>query len=380
MASMLTAAFILLGGCSSAAPSHERLVIPSATVPNPIPTAAATGEPSPSPSRMPDATELDRYPAELAGVPYVFRRGPAGPLNVGRIGSTERLTLDRIDRFVGFFEEHVVTATPTRDALELNVLDFPSGRPASPPILVPSASDAALVMAGSEVVVWSGVDGDGVDHGVRAVSLVDGRVRDLLATARVSAGPNPARVITISESGSELATTICASGIDFVGDCLDTVVIDVATGRVRRTLHLGGRQVTTFTVDWALVDDPGRDVLIESKGKQSWSTVPFGLGFTVWGRRVTADSHLIADIGSLSSGVHTFVIVDTRNGGQTTLFHAAYGGNRNFWPQFSTDRALAFGYDASPADSYLSGDLDAATLDVATGTITEHAIHISLVP
>jgi hypothetical protein len=94
----------------------------------------------------------------------------------------------------------------------------------------------------------------------------------------------------------------------------------------------------------------------------------------MWGRHVTADGRLIGDIGSIADGHHTLVAVDPATGGQTILLRSLYG-TRNFWPQYSTDGALALGYDYNPPEV-----LDAATLDPATGKITEHGLHITFIP
>jgi hypothetical protein len=322
----------------------------------------------------------DRYPVELAGTPYVFRAGPDAPSMVGKIGTKDRLPLGSNARYLGFLDLHVVTAAAAADALEIRVREFPSGTDSRAPISVAGAAQAAILLAGSQVIVWTGVDGAGVDHGVEVVSLVDGGVHQVIAPKRVADGPSLEREVVVSVSGSELATTICATGIDFIGNCQPTVVIDVETGKVVRTLNLGGRKVTTFTAQWMLVGDVSRDLLVDTLGRQNWSTVPFGLGHTVWARRVTGDGHLIAEVASLADDIHTLVSFDPSTGRQRTLLRFAYGSNRNWWPELSTDGALALGYEPNPATSFVSGRLDAATLDVATLDITEHAIQVTLDP
>jgi hypothetical protein len=373
---------IVAGGCSPAASSERATApgIPSATPATTSDTSSATPTAPVIPSISPQPAPADRYPVDLAGAPYVFRAGPDAPSIVGRIGTTVRLTLGSNERYLGFLDQRVVTEASAADGLEIHLREFPSGTESAGPIIVPGAAQAAALLAGSRVVVWTGVDTVGLDHGIDVVSIADGGVNQVIAPKRVADDASFEREVVVSESGSEIATTVCATGVDFVGNCQPTVIIDVATGKVARTLDLGGRKVTTFTEQWLLVGDVSGDLVVDTLGHQRWSTAPFGLGHTVWARRVTGDGHLVAEIGSLADDTHTLVIVDASTGRQRTLLRFAYVSDRNWWPELSTDGALALGYERDPATSYLSGFLDAATLDVATLDITEHAILVTLTP
>lgn len=325
----------------------------------------------------------DRYPAALVGRLLVFP-GADGHRTIFRVGRPETLTVPPGRRLLGVIGDRVVTATPDGTGSTLRIWAFDTGAEIGKGTSLPGFSNPYPAIAGANIVISAEVDDVGNDLGIVVFSTLDASVRTLVAPASVTGLEAPVRAVAISESGAMLATTVCATGIDFVADCRPTVLIDIATAKVVRTTDLDGQQVVVLTDRWLVAGDIGGDRMLDSSDVEVWSTRSIGSGATIWSRRVEPDGRLFAEIRSLSGIEPRLIAVDPRTGEQTRLYRPGRNADWTWYPDLSTDRLLAIGpFQVRPCvfsgacDPDDDRTVEASTLDVVTGELTPNTIRIT---
>lgn len=319
----------------------------------------------------------------------------------GASGSILRLrpfgTTNQIDRslelgsaqsFVGSIGDRVVTAAASGSGSIVHLWDLARGSQVGDGTGLPWVVGRAVGAAGSDLVVASSIAPNATDHGVVAVSTVDGSVRTLIAPAAPSSLVAPQRIAVLSESNDQVASAICATGVDFVGQCTPTAIVDLPSGALLRTMDLGGRQPVRFTSAWILAGDIAGDELLDAQGRHLWSSSSLGEGATVWASQVAPDGRLVVEIRSISGRVEPRLLaLDPSAGRQTTLYRPPSTTEWHVWPDLSTSTLVAIGRDAfqAPCMTEPCGpddlrEADASTFDLATGQLDAGGIHITFGP
>jgi hypothetical protein len=411
-------------------PSMSGTSSPVASFPASAPATAADASNAPCPTHAPADPQEDRYPAALTGRLFLLAGCDSDDLTLGRIGIAGRLALGRGEQYLVTVGDSGVTTLPTATGTDLRLRSFATG--AAIGAAIPLGSDGRVIGVvgdlivtsitsgtGSSLVFWSSRSGDetgsrvdlpsmpdpfafvqgsdlivgsvlerGPDAGLVLVSAVDRSVRRLVEPVNVGDLPSPERVVVMSSSGGQLATTVCATGIDFVGDCHRTVIVDIATGTVRTTVDLRGRQPTFLSERWLVASLPSGDRLVDLNGHEIWSTAPLGVGAGSWHSQIAPDGRFVVEIRSIAGNIKPLVLaVDPSTGRQTTLYRPK-SSDWHIWPSLSTDTFLAIGDSdfnppcttwrpCGPDELRVA---DAATLDLTTGVVVPHAIHITFTP
>lgn len=363
---------------------------PAGTAPeSPTPSTLVSSTPRPvTPTALPTSTAVpDRYPAELVGRLLVFPAAD-GHRTIFRVGRPGTFTVPRGSRLLGVIGDQVVTAMPGATGSIIKVWSFETGAQIGNETVLAEFSNPYPMVAGSDIVISSEIDATGHDLGIVAYSTIDGSVRTLIGPTTVRDLGSPQRGVVISESGAVLATTVCATGIDFVANCRPTLLVHIESASEVRTIDLDGQVPRILTDGWILVGDIGGDRMLDNSGRERWSTRSMGSGATVWSRRVEPDGRLFAEIRSLSGEIEPRLIaVDPQTGEQTRLYRPGGNADWTWYPDLSTDRLLAIGpFQEQPcmftgacgADD--DRTVEASALDVVTGELTPNAISITFPP
>lgn len=305
-----------------------------------------------------------------------------------RIGADVALGPD--DRFAGIASDFLVTSTPSGAGSLLHFWSMATGQEDVPNVELASIPLPVVQVAGSTLVVSSVLTGDHPrsDPGIVFVSLVDRSVRPIIGARSVADVTQPGRVVVVSASGRMIATTVCASGIDFVGDCRPTTVLDSETGATLDRLDFGGRQPTILGDGWLMVSAISGDELVDFQGRTIWTSARFGFGAGTWANQIAPDGRLILELRSIAGAVRpTIVAVEPSTGRQAILYQPT-DTDWHVWPQLSTAALVAIGrgdfmppcLGGATCDPGAGRVVEASTLDLLTGTFTPGAIQITVSP
>ena len=232
MRSLLAFGLVVLlgvGGCTNAPPAPSiRPGTPTATTTTPSgnPATSTTSSAEPTPTAV--ASEPDRYPAELANRPFEIRPFPDGSVTiVGLLGRPERLTLPPGERLLDVVGELAFTAVDAEGGVSVSVWTIPTGDRITGPAFVPGLLGPYGIVAGSYVILVSTDGPQGIASAIRAVSTVDGSVRQIAPGSSPVDLVDPVREVVVSSKGDRVLTTLCATSVDFVGNCRPADLIDI---------------------------------------------------------------------------------------------------------------------------------------------------------
>jgi hypothetical protein len=370
--------------------------------PGPHGTPAAPPTPWPpesgpisEPTTTPEPVEPDRYPPILGGRPFAVRPSATSQdVVIGRIGRPERIALPTGERPLEIVGDLVVTTKPVPEGALVGIWSFSTGARALDPILVPNVHDPIGVVAGSLVILHSTRSPEGVVGGVTALSMLDGTLRELVPDTSPVGLPGPQRRVIVTGSGDQIITTVCATSLDFMGDCRPANVIDLQTGREAGLIDLGGGLPIQATPEGVLVGWLDHAELRELDGRVRWATPSYtGTRWLQTARFLDDRTILVGVLVADGSIRRRLLLFDARTGASRVLAvlrpdESITGAEApDFVLELSTNRFLAVGSDL-PRCGTLGftcepegrGVLDLATLDIETGRLSPGAIHLNLDP
>jgi hypothetical protein len=322
---------------------------------------------------------------ELIGRPYAIRPSTdSRAVVLGRIGLPQRLSLPAEERLLGIVGDRAVTARAVGSDSVVSLWSFSSGAQVAGAVVEDRLLTGYGFTAGSFVIAETSGLPEGVVGGITAISTTDGTVRPLLPDTS-SGLPGAFRVLAAEANEARIATSICASGIDFVGNCTPASVIDVETGRVLEPLEVDGGQVIGLAQDGLLLFWGDHVAFRDLAGREIWTSDSYT------GNRWLKDANLQPNgtviIGVMIYGDSTklrFFEIDGRSGESKAIATLTGHPLAIGWDSLSTDTLYAIvdgvppcvlpGPPCGPGDGHV---VDPATLDLVSGELTESAIHIT---
>jgi hypothetical protein len=324
---------------------------------------------------------------------------PASPITVGRIGLLQRVTLDPGIRVLAVVGDRIVTVRRHGERTRIGFRSFDSSAPPLADIDWPGLVSFSGIISGPYVLTSSGdATQDPGGEGVVLISATDGGARWLMEPQLPAGGPAtgddlPALLISASASGEAAAWSTCRAGIEEPFDCGPLTVADVDTGVVRGSVTTDGQYPAGMTADAVLLRDDALGLrLVEiATGRMVWSRQstaadPVLFGFT----HFLGDGTLIVEASAGVGAEHRdqIIAIDPGSGTERVVFDRDTSEAWRVWPALSTTSFLAMGHEAFPPCSIGSGGcspdelrtVDAATLDLATLTLVEGAIHYAIRP
>ena len=390
----------LLAGCARSTRTPYPVDASVSTSPTLSPAADPRGTPNPpppiTPTPLPTAasdpvltlvdTTADHYPVDLKGRVFSVRFSSPDELVLGRVGMPERLTFEGPTHLLGIDGDRITTATQTIAGWSLGAWSFTNGDRLAGPIEV-SSSYTPEQTAGSGVVLSTAGSSD--LRGLSWVSMNDGTSRTLVKPKPADPSRSEELAFAISADGHLLATSVCVTGTDSVGDCSDASVVDVSTGRLIDSVVADGGQVVGISSAGLLLYWETRAEMRNLAGEIIWTTKPFGNDGALWALQPLDAKSVLALLYSYDNGGRTRVLVMDARTGQTRS-SAVWGAG----PPAAVDIGLSTAgrvavtpsnrstcfTDNDTCDPGEDANLDLDTINLATGAITQHAIRIAIAP
>jgi hypothetical protein len=296
---------------------------------------------------------------------------------VGVVGSRGRLILPAGETSVAVAEASVASVEAGRqaDGSLVHVRSVRGGRP-TVEIETPDEVDSAAFA--DDRLLLSGHDpaAPGRDPGVVSVSLSDGSTTPLIPP---SDGPDPAasyaRSVRVSPSGATAASGLCTSE----GCSLDA--IDLRSGAVRRLASPSPDFPGVLTDRVLLVGDPDSSSLAGvdlETGRRLWERGAAEFQYAY----ATTDGQIVLSYVD-HSGPFEFVVavVDPLTGAERVVLRRDVAAGLTLWPELSTDGIAVLGAGGRFDDvASKGGVVQAAALDLASGTFEPDAVRIEIAP
>ena len=298
----------------------------------------------------------------------------------------ERLPMRAKERVLGIVGDRVVLVRPKDAGSVIAIRSFSTGKAVVDAVEVPELREPYAVVAGSFVIAVPTRLPEGRVGGVTAISTVDGSIRSLIPET-ASSKQDPVRSLIASSLGDEIATGVCATAVDFTGDCGPLAIVNVSTGATVDSIDIGGGVPVELNADGILAYWLDHVEFIDRAGHLAWKTRSWSGGEFLQFVERLPDGGLV--VGVLRTGdnlVWRFLEVDEATGG--TDFVAKWtAGPPNFAAILAPRKMVMIEADdpgsscwyvaCSAADHPV---LDGAILNLATGEITPHAVHVNLTP
>ena len=390
---------LVLAGCVSVSATPSPTGAPTGIVQ--LPSFSETTTPSPDVALTPTPmmvqgpvirsvdTSSDRYPEDLKNRVFSVEFSMPDELLVGRVGMPERLAFPGSTHLLGVDGDRVTTMTQTTSGWTLDAWSFATAERLAGPVDISNQYEPDRAIGDAVLVAAKGDTTNDLD-GLALVSMVDGSIATLVKPKAANPSVSEERAYTVSADGQLLATSVCATGTDSVGDCQAATIIDTDTAKVVHTVAVDGGQVVGVSSAGVLLSWETRAQLRDFRGKVLWSTKPFGAGEALWVLQQFDSSSVFGLLYSYDYGGRTrALVIDAQSGAVRGEASWGAGPPAGVNLDFSTPARLAvrsndangcFSDGNDTCDPGESADLDLSVLNVATGAITEHAIHITVAP